>query len=563
MKCEKASEITDFLKGETPERERETLRVHFEACAHCAGELARFDRVLKALGKLESVDPTPGFKWRVREAFLRAHPEFLEAPRREVLSFWDSLRMAFGYVPAWAMSVAAHVILIAVAAILFFSPPSPEEIQRDLAVRAQPHRRVAPKGPEFGRPAPAGGEIRPAEAPGPVDDLPSEEYARGPETPGGSPVIRVPRRVVDPEKDKRDARVWRDRIPRDRRLLAFFEARGREPMQGETRAAFGGEGTEPAIRAALAWLARAQQADGRWTGPSTRQEGGVQAPYATGLTGLALMAFLAEGHSGKSGEFAPAVRRGLDYLLQEQKASGLIGPDTGNYLYNHAIASLALLEAALMTRDEALSTAAAAAVSYTVRAQNDDGGWGYSSRSVDSDTSVGGWQILLLRLAKLGGNQGVIPSLVQAHQQLQLVTDSDGRAGYRGRLQFPNGYHALTAVGMFAHQMATHTPDPALLEKQAAILRERPPLPGREPSEFPANDLYFAFFGSLALHQYGGEAWTAWWGPLRQSLLAGQQPDGSWPANFDRWHAYGGQVYTTALSTLILETPVRYPRLAD
>ncbi|HYF00339.1 MAG TPA: zf-HC2 domain-containing protein, partial [Planctomycetota bacterium] len=75
VKCERASEITDYLKGETAPQERETLRVHFEACAHCSAELGRFDRVLKALGKLETVDPSPGFKWRVREAFLRSLPE--------------------------------------------------------------------------------------------------------------------------------------------------------------------------------------------------------------------------------------------------------------------------------------------------------------------------------------------------------------------------------------------------------------------------------------------------------------------------------------------------------
>jgi hypothetical protein len=217
----------------------------------------------------------------------------------------------------------------------------------------------------------------------------------------------------------------------------------------------------------------------------------------------------------------------------------------------------------MMTRDETYATASAAAVNFTVAAQNETGGWGYSARSIENDTSVGGWQILLLRMAKLNGNQGVITSLVQANQQLQLMTDSEGKVGYRGRLQFPNGYLALTAVGMTAHQMSTHTPDPAVLAKQAGVLLERSPILGAVPADFPMNDLYFAYFGTIAMHQYGGDAWTKWFSPLREKLVKLQAPDGSWPESLDRWWLHGGQVYTTAISALTLQTPVRFPRLAD
>jgi hypothetical protein len=558
MKCEKTAEITDYLKGETAPEERETLRLHFEGCEVCSKEIGKFDRVLQALGRLEEVEPSVGFKWRVREAFVRAHPDFLEAPRRTSLTFWQSVREQFSFVPAWAVSIAAHVILLAVAAILFFGPQTPEEIERDLAVGSQPLRPPGEQ-PEFKTPSDLS-KAAPAEK-GAVDPSVPEDFNRPPRE--GAPSIRVRKPGRDPEEMKLDAKTWRERIPREKRLLAYFEARGRDPQQSETRAAFGGEGTEGAIRAALGALARMQRADGSWSGPSVRQEGGHEGPYSAGLTGLALLAFLGEGHTGRSGDHALTVKRGLEYLLLEQRASGLIGPDAGNYMYNHAIAALALLEASLSTRDEPLASAAAAAVSFTVRAQNDSGGWGYTARAPESDTSVGGWQILLLRMAKLGGNQGVIPSLVQAASQLQVVTDAEGKVGYRARVQFPNGPYALTAVGMFAHQMATHTPDPALLARQSSVLLERAAVPGTEPARHLENDLYFAHFGSLALHQLGGDAWQRWWAPVKASLLKSQGADGSWPADFDRWHGYGGQVYTTAMAALILETPVRYPRLAE
>jgi hypothetical protein len=525
--CDKGSEITAYLKGETAPEERETLRLHFESCATCSGELGKFDKVLKALGRMEQVEPSAGFRWRVREAFVRAHPDFLEPPPRETQSVWDSFRQAFGSVPSWAISVTAHIILLAIVAILFFSPPSPEELERDLAVRA------TPKG-------------KPAEAPEwEVDNF------------------KLPRPPAVPaDTNKKEAGHWRERIPRDRRLQGFFEGRGRDPQQTENREAFGGQGTDQPIRKALNWLAAAQQPDGRWTSPVFSAEAGEWS-YHVGVTGLAILAFLGEGHTGRGGEFSMTVRRGLDFLLAEQGATGLIGPERGNYMYNHGIAALALQEAALMTKDEGLHTAAAAAVALILKAQTDEGGWGYVLKSVDNDTSVSGWQIATLRLAKLGGNQGVIPALVAASGRIRMSTDSDGRVGYRGKLQFPNGYLALTAVGMFAHQMSSHTSDPALLTRQAEILLERSPIAGTDGGAYPQNDLYFAFFGSMAMHQKGGEAWTRWWEPLKERLLKAQGPDGAWPAAFDRWTVYGGAVYTTALSTLILETPVRYPRLGE
>ncbi len=557
MKCDKSREITAYLKGEVPEAERGPLRDHFEQCSACAQDLARFDRVLRALGKMDGVDPSPGFKWRVREAFLRAHPEFLERPLREPLSWWQGLRGSFGYVPAWALSIAAHVLLIATAAILIFVPKSPDEELESAAIGAKPRR--AGDAPDFagdpsGRPRAEGlGRLAP--------DEPRTDFTPGRR--GGDPEVPLRPIVRSAGAGKMDLRMWKDRIPAERRLLAFFSGRGLESQRDELRAAYGGKGTEKAIRAALDWLARAQQPDGRWTGPAVRAEQGGEFTYGVGLTGLALMAFLAEGHAGRTGDYAVPVRKGLEYLLGEQRASGLFGPPEGNYMYSHALAALAVLEASMMTRDEALATAASAAVNFTVAAQNETGGWGYTSRSPANDTSVSAWQILLLRLAKLNGNQGVITSLVQAYERVQLLTDAEGKVGYQARLQFPNGYLALTAAGMLSHQMATHTPDPELLARQAAVLLERSAIAATEPLGFRMNDLYFAYFGSLAMHQHDREAWGKWYGPLADKLARTQGPDGSWPADFDRWHSYGGQVYTTAMAALILETPVRYPRLSE
>jgi hypothetical protein len=560
MKCERSAEIAAFLKGETPEGERETLRLHFEGCPTCAKDLARFDRILQSLGKMESVDPSPQFRWRVREAFLHAHPEFLEKPVPERLTLWQSFRQTMNFIPAWSVSLAAHAVLIAIAAILLFVPRSPEEERDDSAVRARPRRP--------GRVTPAfdSGRGRPGD--------PSKTGRFSPEDPA---VEYTPRDAVELEPDiklpplprrseateKLDVTKWRERLPRERMFLAFFQGRSTESQPRDLREAYGGRGTESAVRRALEWLAKAQRADGAWSGPALASGPPGRSPYEVGLTGLSLLAFLAEGNTGKSGEFAATVSRGLDHLVGQQRASGLVGPDQGNYMYNHAIAGLALLEAAMMTKDEGLGAAAAAAVNFTVSAQNQTGGWGYTARAEENDTSVTGWQVLLLRMAKLSGNQGVIPSLIQAHERLRLKTDPEGRVGYWLRGEFPNGPFALTAVGMLAHQLSTHTPSAELLAAQSALLLEQPAIASTEPAGFAQNDLYFGLFGSLALHQAGGDAWPRWYGALKDKLLKAQQADGAWPLGFDRWHVHGGPVYVTAMATLILQSPMRYPRLHE
>ena len=506
MRCEKSSEIVAYLKGEVGEADREPLRLHFESCPTCSKDLARFDRTLRAFGKLERMEPTPGFAWRVRQAFAAAHPEFLERTRQDPrpVSWWESLTAHFDYVPAWTISVAVHVMLLAAMAIIFLAPKSDEEELRDAYIQARP-RPVGP-APDWRSPE--------------RDDV-HADFA--PERP----------RTITPRGW--DTKPWAERIKKDGRALAFLDPRSIESSKGE--------GLTETVRPALGWLSTSQQADGRWIGDKRDHD--------VGLTGLALLAFLGDGHTPSAGAHRDVVGRGVRFLLAEQKSNGGIG---GGDLYDHGIAALALLETYVMTRDESLAAPVSAAVSFTVSSQNDAGGWGYRHRDQASDTSVGGWQIFLLRMAFANGDRSVIPALHLAHEGLAERTDDAGRVGYRARSGFPNGSRAMTAVGMLSHLLSTHTPDSELLERQTKLLLEADPI---------LNDLYFAYFGSLALFQRGGDAWDRWFGVVKKTILAGRQGDGGWPSGFDKWSGYGGRVYTTAMSALVLETPWRYPRLLE
>jgi len=96
--------------------------------------------------------------------------------------------------------------------------------------------------------------------------------------------------------------------------------------------------------------------------------------------------------------------------------------------------------------------------------------------------------------------------------------------------------------------------------KSVSWMLDRSPLPGTEPANYPKNDLWLAYFGSVLLRPAAADAWTKWWSPLQAKLLKTQAADGSWPEGFA---AGKGQVYVTALATLILQVPQRVPPPAD
>ena len=508
MKCTEY-DIVAFLKGELAPEERETAVKHFDDCSRCTRELARIDRVVKMLGRVERVAPTPGFKWRVREAFVREHPEFLEPARRargQDLGWWASLKAQFQFVPAWAFSIAAHILLFAVLAILLFSPedPAKEEMTRIQGIRDK-HEGLPPDWKTDWNRAGGGKGSRGIGAR--HDERPRRDFTHDPER---GPNIHDPRHPRPPRRTLFDPKGWLKEtvVEIDNRLLAFLKSRTDSAIKDRLRAEAGGVDSRKSVASALSWLASKQHEDGYWPAPIVEQH-----RFRIGVTGLALLAFLADGNSHQSGKYKEQVALGLKYLCQQQLESGLIGDPDSNYMYDHAIAATALLEAYLLTRDEELLRyRVTAAVMFTIRAQNSRGGWGYVAGDNESDTSVMGWQVILLRLYRAVEKHGPTTALNQANVRLLLSTNKkDGRVGYRGQGQYPHREFAMTAVGMFTHMMARPFVDDQLMDLQAdVLLAEGNPKVQVASGGYRKNDLYFWHFGSLALYQKGGQAWKVW-----------------------------------------------------
>ena len=274
------------------------------------------------------------------------------------------------------------------------------------------------------------------------------------------------------------------------------------------------------------------------------------------VTGLALLAFLASGHTHLDGPYREDIRRALEYLIRIQAPDGNLGGQaaTFEFMYCHAMAACALSEAYGMTRDSRLREPVRRAVGYTVRAQDPvGGGWRYKPGDA-GDTSQLGWQLMALKSAELAGipipdttRQGVI-------RYLQSVSSGTygGRAAYRPSEQ-PS--RSMTAESLFCWQLlGLPRQHPAGGEAADYVLEET-------PGEGTYN-LYYWYYATLSMYQLHDAHWQRWNDALRAALLSRQVHQkgplaGSWDTS-DLWGSYGGRVYTTALATLTLEVYYRF-----
>jgi hypothetical protein len=361
---------------------------------------------------------------------------------------------------------------------------------------------------------------------------------------------------------------------------------GRGPGRG--RRPSGGAGSEEAVRLGLEWLARHQQEDGSWDGDGFAGRcdegaaggdvcGGAGSPsHDVGLTGLALLAFLGDGHTTARGLHRERVARGCAWLLGEQEESGLIGSAAQHaFLYDHAIATLALSEAYHFSRSPLLKPAVAQAVAFIHRSRNPYGAWRYDSPPTgEDDTSVTGWMVFALTSARDAGFEVDPAALEGALAFLDAVTDPvSGRVGYAergspssrtpGNLAYPtDGAEALTAVGLLCRVFLGQTPGQApVMERHAALLRAAPP---RWAPEERGCDMYYWYYGTYAMFQLGGRDWAAWNRTMDAAIVRTQREDGHARGSWDPvgpWGHVGGRVYATALMTLSLEVYYRYARV--
>jgi hypothetical protein len=359
---------------------------------------------------------------------------------------------------------------------------------------------------------------------------------------------------------------------------------------------------EQAIERGLAWLAAHQSEDGGWecegfarwcdgtVARGEKPDGPGKPMYDTGVTGLALCAFLGAGYTSQGAHaHAKVVRRGLSYLINVQDAEGCFGPrSTQHYIYNHACAALAMVEAYGMTGSPLFLRSAQRALDFIERARNPYFVWRYGVKPGDNDTSVTGWMVSVLHAADLinldAARRGLAPPLRLDPEAFDGViawvdkmTDPDyGRVGYVTRGSGParpqelmdrfpaEKSESMTAAGVLCRLYAGHdTITDWSIERGAALCAS---LPVTWNTSDGSIDLYSWFYISQVLWLLGGKRAGAWDELVRREPLSAQRSDGgacsfkgSWDP-VDPWGPDGGRIYSTALSLLILETRARVPR---
>src|SRR5713101_6218149 len=101
------------------------------------------------------------------------------------------------------------------------------------------------------------------------------------------------------------------------------------------------ETVDQAVDRALEYLQRTQQTTGAWVGENNQRSPAISA--------LAVMAFLSAGHVPGEGKYGETVTKGVDWVLQQQHANGLVAPGGHQEMYHHGICTLMLAEVAGMT----------------------------------------------------------------------------------------------------------------------------------------------------------------------------------------------------------------------
>lgn len=324
---------------------------------------------------------------------------------------------------------------------------------------------------------------------------------------------------------------------------------------------------ENSVVKALRWLKKNQSSDGSW-GSS----------HKTGMTGLALLAYLGHCEDPSSEEFGDSCLQAIVYLLDiGSKNEGRLTMDNNNkhWPYEHAIATYALAEAytfakrssAFVPRHKEVLLQAG---QWIIEHQHGSGGWDYNydmSGKRGGDLSVSAWQIQALKACQVTGLKfhGMKGTVKKALEYVTLRQAPNGGFGYTGTQPVAAAnHHSLTGAALLAYQMWGKGSRTEVRKGARYILAN---------AELDYNsascDLYAHYYHSQAMMQRGGKQWAEYNAHFRDQIFLNQNASGAWkkPGGNEKPKAAGslfanetkeGIHYRTCLCTLMLEVYYRY-----
>ena len=337
----------------------------------------------------------------------------------------------------------------------------------------------------------------------------------------------------------------------------------------------GSAASESAVESALQWIADHQLADGSWNldhsfgptvnnHPRTSPNPGASRDATFGATALALLPFLGNGHTHKTGKYKQVVFDGLKFLMKRPNRvrNGLSYWDEDGEMYSHGLVSIVFAESFAMTQDEKLRDFVEGTINFISDAQDPvGGGWRYTFRQ-KGDTSAVGWQIMALKSAKLCGIDVNPRTIKLATKFLDSVSiDYGAYYGYEFKPEKTNageyhaGYRARTAVGLLCRMYMGWDRDRQGIETGVNWFAER----GPDVKIDDTVNMYYNYYATQVMKHYEGEKWRKWNEEMRDFLVETQEKEGpakgSWFFNPDGYAV--GTLSTTATSRSIRKRLLR------
>ena len=303
---------------------------------------------------------------------------------------------------------------------------------------------------------------------------------------------------------------------------------------------------DPSIEAALDYLARTQNADGSY--PSRFGD-------STGIPALVGMAFLSKGHLPTGQEYGATINRCIDFVLANQKETGVLEKGNGGSgpMYAHNIATLFLSEVSGQvdpSRQEKIDEVLPRALKLILEAQkvkkrreSDEGGWRYHPGSTDSDTSCSGWALMALRSAKLNG-AAVPDDAIQAAVDY-LKRHQSKETGSFGYTNTSSNSETLTGMGLLCLELSGLHNSPESIKAADYVMGSFRTIPGNK------HEFYGNYYNAQGMFQLGGRYWSEYANWMYETYLARQSADGSWDSKD------GGNTYGTAIMVLAFTVPYR------
>lgn len=305
--------------------------------------------------------------------------------------------------------------------------------------------------------------------------------------------------------------------------------------------------TVQSIRKGLDYLAQQQAPDGSWR---SSQDGST---YPVAMSALAGMAFLANGNTSTRGPYADQVRKATRYILGQAHENGLIaeGHEAGHPMYGHGFSLLFLSSAYGGETNETVRKKMAEVIQkgivLTSAGQSPLGGWTYYPGGGD-EGSVTVTQMQGLRAAHNAGFTVPKGTIEKAIRYLEICKTSQGGIQYSyysgGDTRLP-----ITAAAICCLYSAGEYESP-LAESCLKYVLGQFKSSGKQFQS--GHDFYTNVYAAQAFYQAGDEYWDAYFPPARDRYIQQQQADGHWDGDGI------GPVFGTSLACVILQLPYKF-----